>query len=96
MVSEKRSYDLAEVRAQIYWDLPADIGPIRQLLENYSGIRPEDVDAHILAIVSTRFRIENTRKNFQSPATGDMVCLATHYWLSYPRVADKAGVGYHR
>lgn len=52
MVREKRSYDITEVRKQIYWDLPSDIGPIRGLLEDYSGIEPEEVNAHILVIVS--------------------------------------------
>jgi hypothetical protein len=62
MVREKRSYDIAELRAQIYWDLPSDIGPIRQLLEDYSGIRPDEVDEHILAIVSKPHpRISNSR-----------------------------------
>ncbi|KAF7529939.1 hypothetical protein G7054_g9695 [Neopestalotiopsis clavispora] len=58
MVREKRSYDIAELRAQIYWDLPSDIGPIRQLLEDYSGIRPDEVDEHILAIREKLWRIK--------------------------------------
>ncbi|KAI0178094.1 hypothetical protein BJ166DRAFT_491904 [Pestalotiopsis sp. NC0098] len=58
MVREKRSYDITEVRKQIYWDLPSDIGPVRGLLEDYSGIEPEEVNAHILAIREKLWRIK--------------------------------------
>jgi hypothetical protein len=52
MARGKLSYDIFELRAQIYWELPADISPIRNLLEQYSGVAPADVERHILAIVS--------------------------------------------
>ncbi|KAH6658077.1 hypothetical protein BKA67DRAFT_513754 [Truncatella angustata] len=59
MLKEKRSWDIAELRAQLYWEvLPADIGPIRQLLENYSGVPPAEVDAHILAIRERLWQIK--------------------------------------
>ena len=32
--------------------IPLDINPARPILEQYSGIAPEDVDAHLFAIVS--------------------------------------------
>lgn len=32
-------------------DLPDDIGPFRELLENYSNIPPEKVDEHLHSIV---------------------------------------------
>lgn len=34
--------------------IPPEIDPARRLLEEYSGIAPEDVDAHIHAIVRHR------------------------------------------
>ncbi|CAJ2505838.1 Uu.00g132320.m01.CDS01 [Anthostomella pinea] len=43
----KASHD-AVLRGKIYIDaLPADVAPIRRLLEKYSGIRAKDVDEHI-------------------------------------------------
>lgn len=33
-------------------ELPLDIGPVRELLEVYSGIEPADVESHLYAIVS--------------------------------------------
>ena len=33
-------------------ELPLDIGPVRELLEIYSGIEPADIESHLYAIVS--------------------------------------------
>ncbi|KAK9413289.1 hypothetical protein SUNI508_02488 [Seiridium unicorne] len=58
MAREKLSWDLVELRAQIYMDLPSDIGPIRRLLEQYSGVPPDEVDSHILAIREKLWQIK--------------------------------------
>ncbi|KAI1869679.1 uncharacterized protein JN550_005660 [Neoarthrinium moseri] len=56
--SEKLSYDITELRPQLYWDLPADIDPIRRLLERYSGVPPEEVEKHILAVRQNLWNIK--------------------------------------
>ncbi|KAK8075989.1 methyltransferase domain-containing protein [Apiospora phragmitis] len=51
MADNKEGYDPEEIKAKIYHaELPYDIGPIQQLLEEYSGIPAEEVSAHIHAI----------------------------------------------
>ncbi|KAK8091538.1 hypothetical protein PG997_001899 [Apiospora hydei] len=51
MADSKESYDMEAFKAKIYRaEFPDDIGSIRQLLEEYSGIPPQDVTAHIHTI----------------------------------------------
>ncbi|KAH8668552.1 hypothetical protein BX600DRAFT_548883 [Xylariales sp. PMI_506] len=50
MPPKPRSYDIAELRARIYVDLPEDLGPIQPLLEQYSNIAPDEVGQHILDV----------------------------------------------
>ncbi|KAK7937280.1 uncharacterized protein PG986_014148 [Apiospora aurea] len=51
MADGKESYDMEAFKAKIYRaEIPDDIGSIRQLLEEYSGIPPQDVTAHIHTI----------------------------------------------
>lgn len=47
MAAEAAKKNAASYRA----DIPPEVAPARHLLEHYSGIAPEDVDAHIFAIV---------------------------------------------
>lgn len=54
-VSEKSSAQIATAAranaATYLTEIPPEIDPARLLLEQYSGIAPEDVDAHIFDIV---------------------------------------------
>ncbi|KAI0127399.1 hypothetical protein BJ170DRAFT_683243 [Xylariales sp. AK1849] len=50
MSTEDPEYDLAELKSRLYWDVPSDIGPVRQLLEQYSGVPAENVEEHILVV----------------------------------------------
>ena len=53
---EAMAMDVLEMWRLIYQEeLPADIGPVRQLLEEYSKIAAADVDSHLYAIVSLAF-----------------------------------------
>jgi hypothetical protein len=48
--------DVLEMWRLIYQEeLPGDIGPMRQLLEQYSKIAAGNVDSHLYAIVSLTF-----------------------------------------
>lgn len=53
--SEKTNAEIgtaAKINAASYLtEIPPEIDPARRLLEQYSGIAPEDVDAHIHEIV---------------------------------------------
>ncbi|KAK8022745.1 porphobilinogen deaminase Hem3 [Apiospora rasikravindrae] len=51
MANSNETYDTEAFKAKIYHaELPDDIGAILRLLEDYSGILPQDVNAHIHAI----------------------------------------------
>lgn len=53
MADSQLGYDLEQLKARIYRaELPDDMGPIRQLLEEYSGIPAEEVGTHIHTVVS--------------------------------------------
>ncbi|KAK8109204.1 Methyltransferase type 11 [Apiospora sp. TS-2023a] len=51
MTDSKTGYDLEQLKAKIYRDeLPGDIGPIQQLLKEYSDIPAEEAIAHLHAV----------------------------------------------
>ncbi|KAK7960424.1 Methyltransferase trt5 [Apiospora saccharicola] len=51
MTDSKTGYDLEQLKARIYRDeLPGDIGPIQELLKEYSGIPAEEAIAHLHAV----------------------------------------------
>lgn len=51
---EDASAVAAKQNASLYLtEIPLSLAPARRLLEQYSGIAPEDVDAHIIKIASS-------------------------------------------
>jgi hypothetical protein len=66
--------------------LPDDIGPFRELLENYSNIPPEKVDEHLYSIAGIPYPSFLTQK----PHT-DFLRSATKAGLSTPTRASGAG-----
>jgi hypothetical protein len=54
MTTTELGYDPVELKARTYTDIPSNIGPVRALLEEYSGVPANDIDDHIRAIVRDR------------------------------------------
>lgn len=54
-------------RVRYVAELPADIGPFKELLQEYSHIPPEEVEAHIHKIVSESSRFH---RRLGRPAKG--------------------------
>lgn len=46
---------MANYNSRYETELPANIGPFKELLEKYSQIPPDEVEAHIHKIVSQSF-----------------------------------------
>lgn len=68
MAESNRPYDPEQLKANIYRpELPEDIGPIRQLLAEYSGLPAEEASAHMLAVVS--------RTHYAHSESTEIVCL---------------------
>ncbi|KAK7909036.1 hypothetical protein PG985_014914 [Apiospora marii] len=77
MADSKQAYDLEQLKARIYRaELPDDIGPIRQLLEEYSGIPAQEASAHIHAVRDKMWAVK--------PYT----CIGTLRFLSLAFVDD--------
>lgn len=59
--------DVMEMWRLIYQEeLPKDIGNARELLQDYSGLKADNVEAHLYAIVRARLPYDHLR--FSSPA----------------------------
>lgn len=50
--------DVMEMFRLIYQEeLPPDIGPMRELLQDYSDIKPNQIESHLYKIVRSRARV---------------------------------------